>query len=143
MSTLTTRNFGLLSAADRDRVQDAASDLKALKLPESVAEAVLSLLDLAAAGRDATIVSGKYLTSNQAASLLGMSRPLLNKLLDEGRIPFHRNGRDRRIELSDVLAYVQERDRLKQAHVAAAAGYDQRRAARLAELAKSAVDCET
>ena len=128
MPTLTKIDSALLTPEDRARVLEAAGALEALgPLPARV--------EFVAAGQDATVVSfGKLLTSNQAAALLGMSRPLLNKLLDEGRIPFHRNGRDRRIALSDLTAYITERDRLKRAHADAAAGYDQRRAERLAAL---------
>jgi excisionase family DNA binding protein len=97
----------LLTPEDRARVLEAAGALEALgSLPVPVVDTMRELLELVAAGQDATVVSfDKLLTSNQAAALLGMSRPLLNKLLDEGRIPFHRNGRDRRIALSDLTAY--------------------------------------
>lgn len=136
MPTLTKIDSALLTPEDRARVLEAAGALEALgPLPARVVETMRQMLEFVAAGQDATVVSfGKLLTSNQAAALLGMSRPLLNKLLDEGRIPFHRNGRDRRIALSDLTAYITERDRLKRAHANAAAGYDQRRAERLAAL---------
>ena len=49
------------------------------------------------------------LTTTQASSRLGMSRPFLIKLLDQGVIPFHHVGRDRRILLSDVNAYLADR----------------------------------
>lgn len=53
------------------------------------------------------------LTTNQAAARLGMSRPFLIKLLDQGNIPFHRIGRDRRILLSDVNRFLGQRDEAK------------------------------
>jgi excisionase family DNA binding protein len=67
--------------------------------------------------------------------MLGMSRPFLAKLLDEGYLPFHRNGRDRRIAVSDVLSFIEERDRLKREHADVAATYRRSRGERLAELA--------
>ncbi|GAB2580608.1 helix-turn-helix domain-containing protein [Kribbella endophytica] len=50
------------------------------------------------------------LTPNEAAKRLGMSRTHLYKLLDAGEIPFHNVGRDRRIEMRDLVAFEEKRD---------------------------------
>src|SRR5699024_8409808 len=50
------------------------------------------------------------ITPGQAAMRLRMSRTHLCRLLDDGAIPFHRVGRGRRIQLRDLVAFIQHRD---------------------------------
>jgi excisionase family DNA binding protein len=63
------------------------------------------------------------LTTQQAAELLGVSRPTVIRLLDEGRLSYEKIGSHRRIQLRDLLAY-----------------RDERRAAQYAALEATAVD---
>lgn len=65
------------------------------------------------------------LTTQQAAELLGVSRPTVVRLLDEGRFPYEKVGSHRRIQLRDLLAY-----------------RDERRAAQYAALEATAVDVD-
>lgn len=67
----------------------------------------------AASGEEIALLElGAELSSSEAATLLGMSRPTLNKLLDEGLMTSRREGRDRRVQLTDVLAFKQRRARM-------------------------------
>lgn len=79
-------------------------------LPEMLRGAVLELAQHLAAGRAVHIVPlDRQLTTTQAANLLGVSRPYLVKLLEDGEIPYVKHNRHRRVGLDDLLAY---RDRL-------------------------------
>ncbi len=61
------------------------------------------------------------LTTQQAADLLGVSRPTVIKLLNEGKVPFERTGTHRRILLHDLLAYRAQRRRAQYAMLEAMA----------------------
>jgi excisionase family DNA binding protein len=56
------------------------------------------------------------LTPNEVGELLGLSRPFVVRLLDDGTIPSERlpGSRHRRIRLADVLAFAEQRDRRRE-----------------------------
>ena len=69
------------------------------KAPSNMSSAVLGASAGRPAERRATI------TTQQAADMLGISRPTLIRLLDSGRIPFERPGAHRRLRVDDVTAF--------------------------------------
>jgi len=77
-----------------------------VELPESVYRAVLQVVEALAAGKAVTVApQNLLLTTQQAADLLGVSRPTVIKLIDDGELPAETPGTRRRmIKLDDVLA---------------------------------------
>ena len=140
--SVTRVQVDLLSDHDKERVQDALKQFESEDaLPEPVREPVLRLLRLIADGHNATILGEKdVLTSTEAAAVLGVSRPFLNKILDQGAIPYHLVGRDRRLDAADVVAYREARDDAKLRQTKAAQTYHQRRTERLASMAGVALE---
>jgi len=75
-------------------------------LPEEVYRVLVQVVEALREGKVITIVPRtQRLTTQEAADFLGISRPTLVKLLEQGQIPFEQPGRHRRVRLADVLAY--------------------------------------
>jgi excisionase family DNA binding protein len=96
--------YFLVGATPDDRVE----------LPAEVYQALRKVVDALGQGLAVTVAPlTQTLTTQQAADLLGVSRPTVIKLLDDGRIPFERIGTHRKVLLRDLLAY-RERRRAEQ-----------------------------
>ncbi|MCX5110474.1 helix-turn-helix domain-containing protein [Streptomyces sp. NBC_00378] len=79
-------------------------------LPPEVYEALMVVVRALSEGKAVTVAPvNTTLTTQEAADLLGVSRPTFVKILDEGGIPFSRPGRHRRVLLADVLDYKEKR----------------------------------
>jgi len=75
-------------------------------LPPEVFEVLVDVVTAMAQGQAVTIAPvHQRLTTQEAADLLGISRPTFVKLLEDGEIPYEQPGRHRRVRLSAVLAY--------------------------------------
>ena len=74
-------------------------------LPPSALPAVADLLEhLAGSEAVALLAEDAEVTPEEAADLLGVSRPLVRRRMDAGLLPFRRVGAHRRLRLADVLA---------------------------------------
>src|ERR1700689_2028794 len=89
-------------------------DGEQVPLPEEVYRVVVEVVEAMREGKIITLVPRtQRLTTQEAADFLGISRPTLVKLLEEGKIPYDQPGRHRRVQFSDLLAYLdrQRQDR--------------------------------
>lgn len=76
-------------------------------LPDSAFRLLLEILNQMARGNVVTVSAIEAeLTTQQAAELLGVSRPHLVKLLEGGHLPFRKVGAHRRVKFSDIHTYL-------------------------------------
>lgn len=77
-----------------------------VEVPAAAAALLLRLLAEMAAGHAVTIIPiHAELTTREAADLLGVSRPFLIKLIDQGKLPHRMVGSHRRVQFKDVMEY--------------------------------------
>lgn len=77
-----------------------------ITLPAELADALAFVAD--AFGHGAAVTLSRHermVTTQEAADLLGVSRPTVVRMLDHGLIPYDQPGSHRRLRLSDVLAH--------------------------------------
>jgi excisionase family DNA binding protein len=113
-----------LPAADRARSADGAEMLKrrgpadrvevlvvhpdgtrdAVAMPPAAAGIIGDILaKLSEADQVALLTDDAEISPEDAAAILGISRPLVRRRMDAGVLPFRRVGAHRRVRLSDVL----------------------------------------
>lgn len=84
-------------------------DGKRLEVPGPVYEALVQVATAMAHGQGVTVIPrSALLTTQEAADLLGISRPTLVRLLEARQMPYEQRGRHRRIMLADLLKYQED-----------------------------------
>jgi len=77
-----------------------------IRLPINALRLLVQILEETSKGNPISIVPiAAEMTTQAAAEMLGVSRPHVVKLLEEGEIPFTKVGRHRRIKYEDVRDY--------------------------------------
>lgn len=75
-------------------------------MPGRLVQLIVRLLQETVAGNTVALVSiGRELTTQQAATVLNVSRPYVVRLMEEGKLPFHKVGTHRRVRTDDLLKY--------------------------------------
>lgn len=76
-----------------------------IPVPPSLERLLRQVIAEAARGEPLVVLSeDREVTPNEAAQVLGLSRPLVVQRMNVGELPFRRVGAHRRARLSDVLA---------------------------------------
>lgn len=98
-----------------------------VEIPAEIHQILVQVVAAMKAGKAVTVMpQNRMVTTQQAADLLGVSRPTVVGLLDDGKLPFQRPGKRRRmVRLDDVLKYRAERREAQyQALMETSANYD-------------------
>jgi len=121
---LTRRRLSTTSPLD---LRKAGSDKgQAIKIPAPAAHLLVQILDEMSRGNAVKLIPvHAELTTQEVADLVNISRPTLIRLLDEGKIEFHKVGTHRRVPLKSALAYKRQIDAERKEALAELAAYDQ------------------
>lgn len=93
---LPERRYFLVGAEEHEQIE----------VPEALHEVLVQAVAALKAGKAVTISpTSQKLTTQQAADLLGVSRPTVVRLIEEGELPSERIGNRRKVLLRDLLAY--------------------------------------
>jgi len=85
-------------------------EIPTMQIPAKAFASLKSVLGNMAEGKATTVLPfDAEMDVSQAANLLRFPIAHLNKLLDDGKIPYHISGEEKRVLLSDALIYVEER----------------------------------
>ena len=121
----------IISALDHSRAVNIAiiedgversEDSPILKLPPKVLRLFADLLGSLAQGKAVAVLPKELdITTQEAAMFLNVSRPYFVRLLEEGKIPFHKVGTHRRVKFEDVVKYKDARREISRAALQALA----------------------
>lgn len=105
-----------------------ADEHDSIEIPAGLHAVLRQVVEAMKAGKAVTVApQNKLLTTQQAADLLGVSRPTVVKLIDEGKLAAETPGKRRRmVKLDDLLAYrAKRREQQYRALLETAVAYDE------------------
>lgn len=103
-SALSELDASLMPGVEKPALLDPAG--VARPIPDEVFRALGQVVDALAGGNGVMVAPyASQLTTQEAADVLGISRPTFVKLLEMGEMPYELRGRHRRVMLRDVIDY--------------------------------------
>lgn len=79
---------------------------KRIRIPVSVLNLLVQILKEISQGNPVTVVpEATEITTQAASEVLGCSRPHVVRLLEEGKIPYSKVGKHRRIRYDDLMSF--------------------------------------
>ena len=105
---------------------DQPESLKLADLPAGISQLLREALEEMERGHAVRVLPvAAELTTQEAADILGVSRPTMARLLDNGRIPSWKVGTHRRVRLEEVMAFAQTQEGITTAALQQLADLDQ------------------
>jgi excisionase family DNA binding protein len=102
-------NTLLTTSKNESTIKVTTKEGEEITLPPSLSEALYAIAEIMARGKAVSLLPlGTSLTATEAAELLNVSRPYLQKLLDKEELPYHMVGTHRRLQIEDVITYKQK-----------------------------------
>ena len=109
-SAVQTANQTLpLVKADEESVYQVAGDTK-IRLDPFLVHILMAVFEQVRQGKPVSIIPhNAEMTTQQAATLLNVSRPFVSKLIKDGQLAYEMRGTHRRIRLEEAMRYREER----------------------------------
>ena len=90
-------------------ITDKEGTAHPVEIPVSALRLLVEVLTQLGEGNTVNLIPvHAELTTQEGADMLNVSRPTFIKLLDGGKVPFHRSGNRRKVKFTDVYDYKQQ-----------------------------------